>query len=341
MDLRKFQKLCIKELTNGISPVEKEILDKWLSQSPEYKLEYEKIKSVWISSAREEKFSMPDIDAEWNSLYERLELNKIKQASKESLLDKFSFYLQTAFAPKWRPALGGALFIILFALGFVVWNNINSVPQIKTIATGNKEIKEVQLPDGSIVKLNNGSSIQYAESFSGDVREVKLNGEAFFSVVKNSHPFVVETNNAKITVLGTKFDIFARGEKTKVVVKEGKVKFARRENESSSVYLTKGQLSAVTKNLDPNLPEEVDPDYLLGWMNGKLVFNETSLNEIVDELERFYDVPISIEVNNSNTYTLTGSFINHNVDSALTMICLTLNLDFEKQQNGYVIKLKR
>jgi ferric-dicitrate binding protein FerR (iron transport regulator) len=208
------------------------------------------------------------------------------------------------------------------------------------VGTGNKETKEILLSDGSLVKLNNGSNIQYLEKFDSKIREVKLNGEAFFSVTKNSTPFVVITENAKISVLGTKFDVCVRGEKTQVVVKEGKVNLVQKENDAG-VYLTKGQSSCVAKNANPDSPKEIDADYMLGWMNGKLVFNQTPLTEIVDELERFYDVTISIEGNNVTANTLTGSFKNRDVDSALTMICLTMNLNFEKHGNGFLIKLKK
>lgn len=341
MDIKQFQKLCVKQLTGNLEEEEKVILDKLLLQSSEYKKEFEKIKSMWNQSAPNEIQSIPDVDTEWTALYNRLELNKVKHASKESFLDKLYFYFQFAFAPKWKAALGGAFVIILLATSLFIRNGRDFNPQLKLIATGNKELKEVQLPDGSIVKINSGSSIQFPEKFDENIREVKLNGEAFFSVTKNSHPFVVVTNNAKVTVLGTKFDVCSRGDKTEVVVKEGKVKLAQKERNDNGVYLLKGQASSVTQNFDPGLPEEVNSDYLLGWMSGKLVFDETPLSEIVAELERFYDVPISAENINLNSYTLTGSFKNRDVDSVLTMICLTLNLDFEKQQDRYLIKSKK
>jgi transmembrane sensor len=341
MDIKQFQTLCAKQLTGNLSEGEKVIFDKLLSRSSDYKNEFEKIKLIWEQSAPNKNSSMPDADTEWKLLYDRLELDKIQRVHKESIFDKIYFYFQSAFALKQRLAIGSSFAIILLVISLFILNNINTDPRYKLIATGNKEIKEVQLPDGSTVKLNNGSSIQFLENFNADEREVKLEGEAFFSVTKNSHPFVVVTNNAKITVLGTKFDVCVRGERTNVVVKEGKVKFVQKEHNDAGVYLLKGQASSITKNFAPNLPEEVNSDYLLGWINGKLVFNEAPLNEIVEELERFYDIPISVENNNLYSSTLTGSFKNHDVDSVLTMICLTLNLDFEKQQGSYLIKAKK
>ena len=341
MDIKQFQKLCVKKLTGNLEEEEKVILDNWLSQSSEYKKEFEKIESVWNQSAPNKIQSMPNVDSEWMALYNRLGLNKAEHTSKELFLDRIYFYFQLVFAPKWKATFGGAFVVILLAASFFIWNGRDFKPQVKLIATGNKELKEVQLPDGSIVKINNGSSIQFPEKFDENIREVKLNGEAFFSVIKNSHPFVVVTNNAKVTVLGTKFDVCSRGDKTEVVVKEGKVKLTQKERNDNGVYLLKGQASSVMQNFDPGLPEEVNTDYLLGWMSGKLVFDETPLSEIVAELERFYDVPISVENSKLNSYTLTGSFKNRDVDSVLTMICLTLNLDFEKQQDRYLIKSKK
>jgi transmembrane sensor len=337
---KKFQKLSIKELTGNINKADKQALENWLAESNENKKEFELIKTVWEKSTNYKIPGIPNVEDEWNALYERMNDDRIRSGARGSFFDEIFPHVKSLFTQIWKPSFSTALAIILLCAGIFIWNNERSSAKLITVGTSNKETKEILLSDGSLVKLNNGSSIKYLEKFDSKIREVELTGEAFFSVTKNSTPFVVVTDNAKISVLGTKFDVCARGEKTQVVVKEGKVSLAQKENDTG-VYLTKDQSSFVTKNSNPDLPKEIDADYMLGWLNGKLVFDQTPLNEIVNELERCYDVTISVEGNGIAANTLTGSFKNRDVDSVLTMICLTMNLDFEKQGNVFLIKHKK
>ena len=168
---------------------------------------------------------------------------------------------------------------------------------------------------------------------------VSLKGEAYFSVAKNGKPFTITTENAKITVLGTKFDVLTRDENTRVVVNEGRVSFSPKMN-LEGVYLSKNQMSIINKNSEPTKPKDVDSDFFLSWMKGDMVFYRTPLNEISGDLKRRFNINISLKSDTLKKYTLTGSFKNNNADSTLSMICLALGLDFEKQNDSYIIKAK-
>ena len=340
MNLKQFRNLCIKAVTGNINESEKAVLDKWLAKSDEYAKQYEKIKTMWNLSASEEIPEIPEIETEWKILSSRLELYKTGHKIKVPMSDKIYSYIQSFFIPGTKPIIAGALAVLLFIVTLLLSNKEVPLPQTKVVATVNQEHKQIQLSDSSIVFLNSGSSIEFLEPFNDKSREVHLKGEAFFSVNKDGRPFIVTTSNSKTTVLGTKFDVWARNGKTRIIVKEGKVNLTRINTSTEGVDLSNGQLSTVMKNREPSPPEDVNPNYLLGWMEGRLVFNHTPLNEIADELERFYNVKLSLENKNLNVYTLTGSFENNELDSVLTMICLTLDLDYEKQESGYLIKSK-
>ncbi|MCB9249999.1 MAG: DUF4974 domain-containing protein [Ignavibacteriales bacterium] len=103
------------------------------------------------------------------------------------------------------------------------------------------------------------------------------------------------------------------------------------------MLLTKGELSKVKESFPPSMPSKVDDDYLLGWLNGKLVFNNTPLKEIAEELERFYNTKVIVDYNELVGYNLTGSFNNEKIDSVLTKICLALNLNYVENNNIYSI----
>jgi transmembrane sensor len=341
MNLKQFRNLCIKAVTGNINEAEKAVLDKWLAESDEYAKEYEKIKTVWSFSSLEGIPEIPDIEGEWKTLSSRLELDRMDPKVKVSTANKIYTYIQSLFIPRLKPITAGAFAVLLLIVSILILNKETPIPQVKKIVTTvNKEQKQIHLSDGSSVLLNSGSSIEFLETFSNKLREVHLEGEAFFSINKDGRPFIVTTSNSKTTVLGTEFNIWARDGKTRIIVKEGKVNLTRINTNTKGVNLGKGQLSTVMENKEPTSPEDVNPNYLLGWMEGKLVFNHTPLNEITDELERFYNVKLNLENKNLNIYTLTGLFENTEIDSVLTMICLTLDLDYEKQESGYLIKSK-
>jgi transmembrane sensor len=338
MNIKDYNELCIKAVTQNIDKNEEYILQRWLAESEHNKNEFERIKKIWASSAPNTVAQIPDIDYEWNALQRRIENHRTEMTEKDSILSKFFSKVQILLLKRWKPAVGFAFVLVLLATGVFLLKNQQAPPQVKTVITQNKEHKLIQLPDGSTVTLNNNSSLSYNESFDDDVREVNLSGEAFFAVTKNTRPFVIMTSNAKTTVLGTKFDVWARDEKTRVFVKEGRVNLAVKQANNSGVILIKNQLSVVKNNLIPSAPKQVESAYLLGWMENKLVFDKTPLNEICDELKRFYNVNLSLENESFKTYTLTGSFKSKDVDSALTIICLALDLKYEKRNDSYVIK---
>ena len=336
MNTREQRELFIKAVTENINANEEEILKRWLVESDENRNEFENFKKIWTESAPNQVAQIPDIDMEWIALNKRIEQEAAGKCAKDSILSKIYSTFQSAFIPKWKPALGFAVAAVLLVSIFII-NRKETTSKLLTAVTVNSEHKLIRLSDGTAVLLNNNSSLNYPETFEGKVREVTLSGEAFFSVTKDTRPFIIMTTNAKTTVLGTEFDVWARGVKTRVIVKEGRVNLAAKK-ENGGVILTKDQQSVVDSSLKPTQPQKVESLYLLGWMENKLVFDKSPLSEVIDELGRFYGVKVSLASENLKTYSLTGSFKNGSADSAITMICLALDLKYEKQNNGYVIR---
>ena len=332
-DLRKFS---LKALSGNINANEKQEFDKWLAESDENRSKYEEIRKFWAATSPTNVPELLDADSEWNLLSERIRLSE-KEEEKVTTFNKFFDYNRLLFTPKWKPTLAGIVVVVTSILAALLLTSKQEL-QANLISTVNKEHKSVQLPDGSTVYLNYLSTIEFIDEFNDDIRNIKLNGEAFFSVVKDSRPFTVSTNNAKVTVVGTEFNVWARDEKTRVIVKEGKVKLGQTFGEE--INLSEGELSTVIKNSDPAQPEKVDTKYLLGWLDEKLVFSKTPLGEIARELERYYSIQIKIEDGRLINKYLTGMFSNTDIDSVMEMICLALDLEFEFKDQNYFIKSK-
>ncbi|MGE5846975.1 MAG: FecR family protein [Ignavibacteria bacterium] len=340
-----YSRLCIKAVTGNINEDEKKLLDSWLSQSEENKNEFEKFQVIWNKSILSGMPELSEAEVEWLALNTRIRNFENSEKAKVYIYKKSA----GNFFFKFRPAISAALFVILFASLWFVWNLEIKKPDFKLESTGNKQHKEINLADGSHVLLNSGSSLQFPRSFNEKERRITLKGEGFFSVAKDGRPFIILTDNAAITVLGTKFNVRSRDGKTQVYVKDGKVNLAQQNLNRAGVVLSKGELSTVVKSGMPAPPADVDPDPQLGWLEGKLVFNHTPLPEIIEEMERFYDVKILLQDNLLKSYSLTGSFKSSDIENVLSMICLALDLNYIKSpepagktsaQNEYTLSLK-
>lgn len=337
MKNQEFIELSIKEITGNIDQPGLTKLNRWINESNENKREYEKLKSLWENTAADDLPKLPDIDEEWYSLTESIDLYEFGQ-KEESPSRKIKTFFDSIFISRLKPLSAFASVVLIAIVGLYLFNNASHDYQLTEVITQNAATEEVILPDGSTVTLNSGSKIKYSNPFKDDIRSIELEGEAFFSVTKSETPFVIKTENANVSVLGTEFNVWSREAETKVIVKSGKVALSSELEWPEKVILTKNQLSAVVANQPPSKPKLVDSDYLLGWLNSELVFDKTPLAEIVNELERHYDISLSIEDETLRTNTLTGSFKNENPDSALSMICLALDLSYTKNGDDYIIK---
>jgi ferric-dicitrate binding protein FerR (iron transport regulator) len=328
-----FQKLCIKDLTNNINEKEKNILLGELEKSELNRAEYNKLKDTWNYSQPVKLHYDLSEEEEWNKFNTKLAAENYAEENRSSSATKI---FGAIFSPKLKStfAFGAALLVIVSAI--FLYNNYDSELILKSISTTNMQTLEIELPDGSIANLNSGSKIEFYENFENDKREVRLEGEAFFSVKKDGRPFTIKTENAVTKVLGTKFNVWARAKETRVIVKEGKVSLAESIN-NNEVILTMGESSKVVETNSPIKPTKVDPDYLLGWLSDRIVFSNTNLKEISKELERKYNVKIDITDQELLDYSLTGTFENEKIDTVLTKICLALNLKYSEQNNSYKV----
>ena len=336
MKNQKFIELCIKEITGNIEEADRERLTNWLNESDVNRKEYERLKLIWDNTTPEEIPAQIDLENEWKILSNELELDKSKQES-ESFSGRIGRLVSSLFPPKLKPAAAFSIPIMIAILGWFFFLNNPTEYKLTDVSTSNALTKVVILPDGSEATLNSGSRISYTTPFKEDLRFVELEGEAFFSVTKGDIPFVIKTGNAKVRVLGTEFNVWSREEKTKVIVKNGRVELATITENPAKVELTKDELSEVINNEAPIAPLQVDSDYLLGWMDSELIFEQTPLSEISAELERHYDISLSLQNDNLRDLTLTGAFKNENPDSVLSMICLALDIEYTKEGKNYTI----
>jgi transmembrane sensor len=163
-----------------------------------------------------------------------------------------------------------------------------------TISTPRGGQYQIELPDGSQVWLNAASSLSFPTAFVGKERRVEITGEAYFEVAKNAAmPFIVNVNGAEIQVLGTHFNIMAYSDEAtlKTTLLEGSIKINK---DSKTVMLKPGQ-EARLQDQSIKVVDDVDTEEAVAWKNGNFQFSNASLQQVMRQIARWYDVDISYE----------------------------------------------
>ena len=179
---------------------------------------------------------------------------------------------------------------------------------IQTISTL-AETRTVRLPDGSSVMLNHYSSLSYPEKFQSDKREVELNGEAYFEVAKNKKiPFFVNTEINRVKVVGTHFNVCAYkgSNEFETTLIEGIVDIYPIGSDQVITRLTKDEFFG---SYNGKYKKTTLPSYeYLRWKEGLYCFDDAPFNSLLNKLEKYYNVNISVRNLNILNYRCTGKF---------------------------------
>jgi transmembrane sensor len=202
----------------------------------------------------------------------------------------------------------------------------------------------IELTDGSKIWLNADSKVKYPEVFTGDTREVYLNGEAFFEVAKNpSKPFIIHLANGTVRVLGTSFNVRAY-DNEKIVetsVATGKVafipKYQSRQQKQDTLFITPNNkvrysLEEDMANLIPTAAAEDK-----AWTEGRLIFRGLTLEEIAVELERYFGKKVRFVDEEPKFFRLTGSFQNNSLDEIMYYLSKTKEFNYQITDSELVI----
>ena len=202
--------------------------------------------------------------------------------------------------------LRGAAACAAAVLLFLAWDFFNASSsfsgigkrfgKIMTINAGVGEIKEAQLPDGTKVWLNAGSTINYPEKFFAEKRVVELDGEAYFEVVADKdHPFLVKSGKQLIEVLGTRFTVsdYSNDNLSTTVLLEGGIKLHSTQGQENGIVLNINQESRL-QNGKFNI-FDTEADDAIAWKNGEFNFRNEPLENIMRKLNRWYGVIVVFE----------------------------------------------
>ena len=202
---------------------------------------------------------------------------------------------------------------------------------------------QVKLPDGSVVMLNSNSTLSYPAEFDGKQREVKLLGEAYFEVSKDpKHPFIVNTPyQASIKVYGTKFNVeaYAKDSMLTASLKEGSIalSYLGKDGKMKEQMLLPGQSVSYRDHELPMLMADNIVDINTAWTQGKIIFRNTPLQEVIHELEKTYNVKFLVRNPKVYANRFTGTLDGQHLDRILYVLTQTSDMRFKNvsSNNAY------
>jgi len=270
-------------------------------------------------------------------------------------------------------------------IGFLSWVGYSIMqpahgPQIAKNASKSSEVvakpgarTKLVLPDGTQVWLNSGSRINYQSDFNSNIREVELEGEAFFDVVSSisptTHekiPFIVHTSSIDIKVVGTAFVVksYPQDETVEATLLRGIIEVTRKDNPNAPKVILKPNEKLIfnklieiqhkhsdTDMISANLPSAVhdisvtavpknipDSEKLeTSWIYNRLVFNGDTFTELASKMERWYNVKINIKTEDLKRYRFKGEFTNETLRDALNALQLTVKFSYQINDNEVTI----
>jgi transmembrane sensor len=259
--------------------------------------------------------------------------NKIQMESTQNDNSKKKFHFNL-----WQIA-AAAVFLLITGMWFFNVNDTNESVSINyklaanSVKTKYQERQQLTLPDGSKVTLNAHSSIKVSDRWDDNhTREVWLDGEAFFEVVKKKNTgaakFIVHTPQLSIEVLGTAFNVKTRRGATEVVLQSGKV-ILKKPNKPSfkQIEMVPGDRVEIVENeLQPIITEKVETEKVTSWTNGKIIFENTPLIDVAKSIEDHYGYKVNIKDGELRELSYTGELLTDMPEIFFEILSKTMNV---------------
>lgn len=308
---------------------EEDELNRWIEESPANKRLFEETKRIWQKS---------------QSYFPASEISSDRDKIKNQISQQTNKASKTIGLPSWLFRVAAVLALpVMLGIGWYLGSTeISSETQMCEVTAPKGQITKCLLADGTEVWLNAGSTLKYDPALNGKMREVKLDGEAYFRVSKNrKKPFVVSTQQAQIKVLGTVFNLkaYSGEDMVEATLEEGSVEFCVYGSVTKPVELKPGEQLVYNISEKKITLAEVDTYLHTAWKDGKFVFKDADLNIIIQELEKLYDVRIHLENDSLRKLHFRGMFeYEQNIFSALETLELTTKIKY--RMDGRDIWLK-
>lgn len=313
--------IILRYIRNLASEEEKVQVGAWLEEDPEHEKVLLQISRIYYANQTHERIASRDSLRAYQKVQKKMQIH-----ARRFLLKRVSVY--------------AACFLLGLVISSVIyWEKRDSVytpSQVVTIQANAGMRTHFTLPDGTIAYLNSGSTLSYPLPYDKNVRRVSLSGEAYFEVTHNpEQPFVVSVQNdrMRVKVYGTEFNVEAYEQESQIqttlvcgsvdieVVKNGQV--------AKKVHLNPSDKAVYDVSKDKINIFPVNTEYETSWINGRLVFKNMPLPQVLKKLSYFYNVRFEVQDDIINSYCFTGTFQDKQLSQVLDYLKVTSQIDYE------------
>ena len=316
-------------------------IERWLKDTANERKVREILGNIWTDTEIRIEGAKPD----FNRLLDRLH-HHINLSEKESRISKTNKTIKRIYTGFSRVAAVLLIPIIVFSVYLYLNNQVvtnNSNIAEKEIFTKPGTRTKIELNDGTVVWLNDGTTLKYPEIFSGKERQVFVDGEAYFEVAANpKRPFIVHNPMMTTVVTGTKFNIngYSVDNYFESTLLEGKI--GLKTNDGQEIKVTPNQQIQFDKKRGSLIRKEVDPTIAVAWIEGRLILKDELLSVAIRKLSRWYNVDIIIADPELNGFLLTATFRDEKLYQTLDLIsqAIPVKYSIETNKNSTQIKQK-
>jgi transmembrane sensor len=320
MDIKQLEFIIDRHLAGIATAEEKAFISKWLEAAHESN-------TVFLEASHKEKVKA----AMWQSVSRRTGIATQNVAPKTGVLRQI---MQRRVWLRYAAAVA-----VLFVAGLMVYTMMPSTKilnsQLITALPGTQ--KMLVLPDSSVARLFPGATVSIPENYNETDRNVTSTGRVFFEVRPNADkPFYVHAGNLQTRVLGTSFEVVMNDSiHSSVTVRTGKV--GVQYGNLQLAELTPGKCLRYNSKSNSMVIDEVNAAMLCEWWNNGMMFNQAPLEEVIESLANWYNMPIEITNNKWRLEPVTIRIKEQNLSETLSLLSETLGFSYQQQTNKVII----
>lgn len=341
--------LLNKYLRNECNPAELEKVLQWFRQEADTASGKQVMQDSWKTFQQEEASSGVDFESMLDRLHHQINLQQTASTHKKKALLRVvvARYLVRAAAILFLPAM--ALLLLTYGRGSLLFS-ADAVDEWIAISTPAGSKTSFNLPDGSMVWLNHGSTLRYPQRFKPGGREVELEGEGYFEVKSDpENPFRVHSGQLNVVATGTEFNVLAYPEDTtlEITLVSGKVDILQEvRGASRTLYqMQPDEHLLFQKQARKLIPSPVSSEKYIGWKAGKLIFDDDPLDEVVKRLSRWFNVDFELEDPALSNFTYNATFESETLPQVLELMELATPIAYQNtpralQPDGSYSKMK-
>lgn len=313
----KTANLIGKYLAGKENEEERGQLKDWINKSDQNQTLFDSLKEEKNIANSIEEFDSIQKDIAWKRYNER-----IKTLSLQKLMSR------------WR--IAAVFFFVMGCTGLLAYLANNKVEpealeSFTTVSTNNGQSSKILLPDSSLVWINSGTKLSYNTNFAEKRREIRLIGQAFFQIAKNEQvPLTVICKDIEVKVLGTRFDVssYPEDKSINIVLESGSIELQKSKDHSLIHTIQPGEKAEFDINKRELSINKVDCNFYTSWKDGILIFKDQPMRNVLEKLERWYNIDIEVKNEKVNQLIFNATIINESIEEIFDLMKFTCAINY-------------